>query len=322
MFKPALSFLLVFGCITSVGAQESLLPTHVSDAGEVTVTAALGFGAGQGTLKDTTFKIDFKNRNFTGDFRVGVGVGGGFEIEGSLPFQFSGTGKADDNGVEFKVETAGLGDLTLEGNYLLVPSTKATPDVMAGLVIVVPAGNDDFATPELTVGGVTVQQGDKGGLGEGVYKFGLQFGVSQKVTGAEVYGRARYLVSTGKQDTGNVEVDHPDVFTLVGGAMVPLGDTSNLDVRLTVNYLGDKVADDVVTGKSTDEAHLDLGLEARFYFTVGSTATLVLGAGIGWSQDHAVDKESSLDLEQVYTYGVGVGLHLRLGVPLVGGAKK
>ena len=50
MVKPLWSLLLVLGCITSVQAQESLLPTHISDAGEVTVTAFLRFQAGQGTL--------------------------------------------------------------------------------------------------------------------------------------------------------------------------------------------------------------------------------------------------------------------------------
>jgi hypothetical protein len=322
MFKTACSAILVFACVASVRAQESLLPTHISDTGEVTVTAMLRFNAGQGTLSDPLAEADFDLSSFFGEIRVGVGVGSGFEIEGSFPYAFSGTGEADEGGFGFEVENVGLGDLTVEGNYLLVPSSKTSPQVMAGLVVVLPMGNDDFATPEIRIGGVTVQQGDEGGIGDGVFKIGVQFGVSQKVTGAEIYGLARFVVSTGKQDDGDTEVDHPDVFTLVGGAMVPLGDTSNLDVRLTLNHRGDKVADDGFGSESTDESHLDLNLEARFYFTVGSTATLVLGAGAGWIQDHAVDEEASLDLEQAFTYGVGIGLHLSLGVPLVGGAKK
>jgi len=44
----------------------------------------------------------------------------------------------------------------------------------------------------------------------------------------------------------------------------------------------------------------------------------VLGINLGWVQDHAVDEEAELDLEEVFTYGVLIGLHLRLGVPLAG----
>jgi len=318
MVKPLWSLLLVLGCITSVQAQESLLPTHISDAGEVTVTAFLRFQAGQGTLTNPAFDVDFDDTHFLAEFRVGVGVGGGFEVEASFPFEFTGKGEADDNNLEFQVETAGLGDLTLEGNYLIVPSIKATPQVMAGLVMVLPTGKDDFATPEIRFGGVQVQAGDEGGIGEGVFKIGLQFGVSQKLVGATIYGAARYLVSTGKQDESDQEIDHPDVFSLVAGAMLPLGDTSNLDLRLTLQHVGDEIAEDDFGAESTEEAHLNMSLDSRFYFTVGSTATLVLGLNLGWVQDHAVDEEAELDLEEVFTYGVLIGLHLRLGVPLVG----
>ena len=318
MRKSAWTAVLLFACGSAAAAQESLLPTHVSDSGEVTVSAALRFAAGQGTLSNPAFEVDFDDTHFLGEFRFGVGVGGGFEIEASFPFEFSGTGEADENNVEFEVETAGLGDLTVEANYVLVPSLKATPQVIAGLVLVLPVGNDDFPTPDIRFNGVQVQDGEEGGLGEGVFKIGLQFGVSQKVTGAQIYGLARFLASTGTQDQDDAEIDHPDVFSLVAGAMLPIGETSNLDIRLTLNHVGDEIEDDDFSGESTEEAHLNMGLETRFYFTVGSTATLVLGAGLGWVQDHAVDEEAELDLEEVFTYGVTVGLHLRLGVPLVG----
>ncbi len=322
MFKSALSAFLAIGCVTSVSAQDSLIPTHVSDTGEVTVTAELRFQAGQGTLSDPLTEADIDLTNFLALFRVGVGVGSGFEIEASVPFGFSGVVESDDFALDFEIETAGLGDLTLEGNYLLVPSSKTSPQVIAGLVIVVPSGDDDFPVAEVRINGTQVQQGEEGGLGEGVFKIGVQFGVSQKVTGAHIYGAARFLVSTGTQDQDNLEIDHADVFSLLAGAMIPLGETSNLDIRLNLNYESDEVAEDDFGGESTEEAHINVNLEPRLYFTVGSTATLILGGSLGWQQDHAVDEEANLDLEQVFTYGVTLGLHLRLGVPLVGGAKK
>jgi hypothetical protein len=317
MSKTASALLLVLACAASVSAQESLRPTHISNTGEVTVTAALRYQAGGGTLTSPVFDVDFDDTHLFGEFRAGVGIGGGLEIEGSIPFEFSGKGEADDGGVEFEVETAGLGDLTLEANYLIVPASKTTPQVMAGLVLVLPVGNDDFATPELRIGGVLVQDGDEGGIGEGVFKIGAQFGVDTQVTGAHLYGLARFVISTGTQDDGDDEIDHPDVFTLVAGAMVPLGGTSNLDIRLSFQYAGDEVADNAVSGEATEEAHVSFFLEPRFYFTVGSMATIFLGGNAGWVEDHAVNEETEVDLEDVFVYGITLGLHLRLGVPLV-----
>ena len=322
MSKTAWAWVLVIGCVSPAAAQESLLPTHVSDAGEVTITGQLRYLAGRGTLSNPIFEVDFDQTHFLGEFRVGVGVGGGFEIEGSFPFEFTGMGEADESGVEFELETAGLGDLTLEGNYLLAAASKTSPSIMAGLVVVLPVGNDDFAVPEIRFNGVLVQDGEEGGLGEGVVKVGLQFGVSQKVTGAEIYGIARYLASTGTQDEDDSEIDRPDVFTLAAGAMLPVGATSSLDLRLILNHVGEEIEDDDTAGESTEEAHLELFLDARLYFTVGSTASLVLGGTLGWTQDHAVDEEADLDFEGVFNYGVTLGLHLRLGVPLVGGGRK
>jgi hypothetical protein len=318
MLKIPVSLTLVFVCSASVSAQESLIPTHISGAGEFTVEGFLRFQAGQGTLSNPAIDVDFEDTHFFAEFKAGVGVGGGFEIEASFPFEFTGTGEADESGVEFEVETAGLGDLTLEGNFLIAPSTKATPNVMAGLVIVLPSGNDDFAVPEIRFGGVQVQDGEEGGLGDGVVKAGLQFGVDHKVTGAHLYGLVRMVFSTGKQDQDDLEIDHPDVFSLVAGAMLPLGATSNLDLRLAMQHVGDEIAEDDLGGESTDEAHIQMFLDARFYFTVASTATIVLGVNGGWVQDHAVDEEAELDLEEVFTYGVTLGLHLRLGVPGTG----
>src|SRR5262245_16875744 len=200
MYKAPLSVALVLGCITSVSAQESLLPTYVNGPGEVTLEAFLRFQAGQGTLSNPVFEADFDDTHFLSEFRAGVGIGGGFEIEASVPFEFTGTGEADESGLDFELETAGLGDLTLEGNFLIAPATKDTPNVIAGLVVVLPTGNDDFGVAEIRVNGVVVQQGEESGLGDGVVKAGLQFGVSQQLTGAYLYALARMLFSTGKQD--------------------------------------------------------------------------------------------------------------------------
>lgn len=313
MSKTAWSAVLVLACAAPAAAQESLLPTYVNSTGEVTAEAILRYIAGQGTLANPAFEIDFENSSFFGEVRAAVGIGGRFEIEASFPYQFDGTGEADESGVEFEVETAGIGDLTLEGNYVITPASKDSPQVVAGLVLVVPVGDDDFGVPEVRIGGVQIQDGEDGGLGQGVFKIGLGVAVGKQVTGAYVYGGARFLVPLGKQDGDDVEVDRPDTFTLLGGAMLGLGERSNLDLRLIFNYLGDEVAEDDAGGEETEEAHINLTLEPRFYFSVGSMATIIVGGTLGWEQDHAIDEESDLDLEDVFVYGLSLGLHLRLG---------
>src|SRR5688572_11060101 len=125
MFKPVWSLVLALGCITPVVAQDSLIPTDISDSGEVTVTALLRYILGQGTLTNPLFDVDFDDTHLLGEIRVGVGLGSGFEIEGSFPFELQGKAEADEGGVEFESETAGLGDLTVEANYRLLAPAKA-----------------------------------------------------------------------------------------------------------------------------------------------------------------------------------------------------
>lgn len=314
MSKTAWSAILVLGCVTPAAAQESLLPTYVNSTGEVTAEGVVRYIAGSGTLKDPLFDVDFEDSHFFGEFRVGVGIGGRFEIEAQVPYEFTGTGEADESGVEFELETAGFGDLTLEGNYLITPASKTSPQVVGGLVVVVPTGNDDFGVPEVRINGVLIQDGEEGGLGDGVFKVGLGFAVGQQVTGAYVYGAARFLVSLGTHDEDNLEIDRPDTFSLLGGAMIGLGATSNLDLRLAFNYVGEEVAEDAGGIEETEEAHVNITFEPRLYFSVGGAATVILGGLVGWEEDHAIDEEADLDLEDVFVYGVTLGLHLRLGV--------
>jgi hypothetical protein len=307
--------LVVLASAGSAWSQESLLPTHISGSGEVIVTGEVRFIAGQGSLTNPAFDIDFDDTRFFGLLRAGVGLGGSFELEAMLPYEFTGQGEADESGVEFETETAGMGDLTFDLNYLITPASKTSPQVMAGLVVVVPSGNDDFATPEIRINGTVVQDGEEGGLGEGVFKVGLQFGVSKQVATTHLYGVARFLVPTSTQDEDDVEIDRPDVFSIQVGALLGLGGTADLDLRLTFNYVGDEIEEDETGGESTEEAHINLVLEPRFYFSVGDTISIILGGTVGWEEDHAVIEEAELDLEDTFVYGVTLGLHLRLGLP-------
>jgi hypothetical protein len=313
MSKTTGSAILVFAFAIPAAAQESLLPTYVNQSGEVTVEATFRYLAGQATLSAPIAEADFESTNLFGDLRAGVGLGGRFEIEASVPFVFDSTAEAEEGGLEVEFETAGLGDLSLEANYLITPASKTSPQVVGGLIVVLPTGDNDFAEPEVRFNGVQIEEGKEGGLGDGVVKVGLGFAVGKQLTGAHVYGAARFLISTGTDEEDDLEIDRPDVFSVVGGAMVDIGAHSSLDIRAIINYVGDEVAEDDTGAESTDEAHVNVTLEPRLYFSIGDTATLILGGAVGWEQDHAVDEEAELEVEDAFTYGVSLGLHLRLG---------
>ena len=313
MSKLAYSIALVLGLASAARAQESLLPTYVNDASEFTLTGRLGYIAGEGTLTNPAFDIDFEDTIVLAEIRFAVGIGGRFEIEAAVPFAFSGSGEADESNVEFEIETAGMGDMSLDLNYAIIQESKSSPQVFAGLVMVLPVGDDDFGVPEIRIGGVQVQDGEEAGLGEGVFKAGLQVGVSKELTGAHVYGLVRFIAATQTQEEDDVEIERPDVFTFIAGAMVPLGSNSNLDLRLNVNFVGDEVEEDDTFGDTTEEAHYRATLEALLYFQVGDTAAIILGGSVGMTEDHAIDEEAELDLEEVFTYGLQLGLHLRFG---------
>jgi hypothetical protein len=313
MSKFAYSTAFVLALASAASAQDSLLPTYINDSAEITATGRLGYFAGEGSLTNPAFDIDFEDTIILAELRAAIGIGGRFEIEAAVPFAFSGSGEADESNVELEIETAGMGDMSLDLNYAIIQESKSSPQIMAGLVMVLPVGNDDFGVPEIRIGGVQVQDGEEAGLGEGVFKAGLQVGVSKKLTGAHVYGLVRFIAATQNQEEDDVEIDRPEVFTVVAGAMVPLGSTSNLDLRLNVNFVGDEVEDDDTFGETTEEAHFRANLDAFVYFNIGDTATIILGGNIGMTQDHAIDEEAELDLEEVFTYGLSLGLHLRFG---------
>jgi hypothetical protein len=317
MSKSAWTALWILAAGSAAMAQDALVPTHISNFGEITATFRLRYDAGQGNLKDPTFELDLDVKRFFGELQAGVGLGHGFEVEATLPYQFQGTFQAEQGGVEFEQEQVGLGDLTLAGNYRLVEESKTSPQVIGGLLLVLPFGNDDLGATELRIGGVTITQGDEQGLSDDVFKIGFQAGVSKKLEAAEVYGLIGFLVATEDRDEGNIEVDLPNVFTLTAGAKMPLGATTFLDLRTNLRHVGEEVEDDPA-GDSTEEAHVELELQARFYFTLGGGAAVVLGAGVGWIQDHAVVEESNLDVEGLYTYGLEFGIHIHLGLPVVG----
>jgi hypothetical protein len=161
MVKSALSFALVIAGAASASAQDYLLPTYVSGAGEINISAELRYQVGEGTLSNPAFEVDFEDTHVLGLFRASVGIGGGFEIEASAPFEFTGKGEADEGGVEFDVETAGLGDLTLEGTSCLV--SKEGPGPRAS-IIVLPSGNATSPRRD-PVGGVQGPQARKASAG-------------------------------------------------------------------------------------------------------------------------------------------------------------
>ena len=315
MAKPA-SFILVFIWASPVAAQESLLPTHISGPHEITVTAELRYTSISGFLSDSLGELDYRETHVLADLRFGVGVGGGFEIEGSFPVDLQGRARADESDLEIEIETGGLGDLTVEGNYLLRPATGSSPQIMAGLLLVLPTGDDDLALAEIRSAGSIVQEGEKGGIGDGVFKAGFQFGLSQRSEEGQVYyGQIRYVFPLGTQNGDDFEADHADVFSLTVGGLLPLGEKSSLELKWALGVLGDEVVDFETGGDATEEAHYSIAFESRFLFNMGRTSTLILGLGFAWIQDHELIEQDDFELEDAFGWGLSIGLHFRLGVP-------
>jgi hypothetical protein len=311
MPKPA-SFILAFLCASPVAAQETLLPTDILEQREFTVTTELRYTVLEALLVDPLSVLDFKQTQLLADLRIGVGLGGGFEIEGSFPIAFRNRAKADEEDFlgDFEIESGGLGDLTVEGNHLL------SPQLMGGLVLVLPTGDDDLPVAEIRFDGDVIQEGEKGGIGEGVFKAGFQVGLSHEADDGQIYyGRIRYVLALGTQEEDDFEIEHADVFTLTLGALLPLGENWDVDLRWNLAILGDEVAEADTGEEATEESHFSIDFESRFLVKVGRTSTLILGLGFGWIQDHEVAEEDDAELEDAWGWGLTLGLHVKWGEP-------
>lgn len=208
--------------------QNGLTPTDILGAGEITATAQLSAALGQGKLSHPVVDLDIDSTTFQVQLSAAVGLGLGFEVELGIPYQFSGITKGDGTWLGWDTRTEekadGFGDLTLAVNYRILKEDAALPQWIAGAIVVMPSGNDKRGDTSWEVSGVTIQDGKRGGIGDGVWKYGLQTAVSKRFGLVEPYAGFRYIFGGDRKRN---DVDEERARRSRGGR-IPSGSVSAL----------------------------------------------------------------------------------------------
>jgi hypothetical protein len=297
------------------GAQDGLTPTDVLPMGRFTATARLQTQLGTGTFDAFagTVSEDIELRTFAVQFEAAVGIGYGFELEASLPYAFTLETEVDATGLDITEESKGIGDMNLGANYMILPDSASGPQLMVGAFMVLPTGDDTPSVAEVqsTIPALN-QAGEEGGIGEGAFTFGFLAGISKRMENLEPYLLFRYRLG-GSNEEDNIDTDYADVGSVLLGLEIHSGEQVTLDVRAVLDFYSKEVEEDTTGAKSTEEAYVQYGLEGRLYASLGSQFSLVIGLGFRALEDHAIDEEADLNIEDTFVYGAEIGLHIVLG---------
>ncbi len=311
--------LIIFSAASLAAAQEKddnvLTPTDVLEAAQISLTAALRIGLGGAEVGDAagTWDLDVDQETFDLIFAAGIGLGRGFEIEASIPYEIKGVIGAASGGGEYGADSYSVGGLTLHGVYRLLKGEKETPQWVVSAIVVAPTGYWKEAEAEITIGGTTIVEGDKGGIGEGVWRYGLGTAISKRFGAFEPYVGLSYLFG-GDAERKDTEYERPNIGQVFLGAEFHVSPEATIDVRGEVQFVDEEVEQDKLTGaESTEENYQAYVLVAQLYARVGPGVTLLLGGGIFTVQDHLLSEEGNLELEGHLSFVLQVGLHLVLG---------
>jgi hypothetical protein len=296
--------------------QNGLTPTDILGAGEITATAQLSAALGQGKLSHPVVDLDIDSTTFQVQLSAAVGLGLGFEVELGIPYQFSGITKGDGTWLGWDTRTEekadGFGDLTLAVNYRILKEDAALPQWIAGAIVVMPSGNDKRGDTSWEVSGVTIQDGKRGGIGDGVWKYGLQTAVSKRFGLVEPYAGFRYIFGGDRKRNG-VDEERADVGSLLLGSEFHASPAATIDVRALVDFVGKDVTEDG-GAESTEEAHVRYGFQATAYVDVAPSVTLLAGLGVTLAENHALSKEDQLDIKDSFSYYFMIGIHVNIGI--------
>lgn len=318
MKRVALMLVVFLAPVSMVAAQEKddnvLTPTDILEFGQFSITGAVQVLLGRATVKDGTgtLDVDLDTREYDLYFAGGVGLGGGFEVEASIPYRIQGIGKAEEGIVEFEQETYSVGDLTLRGNYRVLKEEKESPQLVVGAIVVVPTGYWREQVAEITVGGTVLQEGEKGGIGEGIWRFGLGAALSKRFGPFEPYAGGEYLLG-GDAERRDVDYERPGKGRAFAGAELHLSENATIDLRGTVDFVGKAIRTENDVDE-TEEQHLNYGAAATLYARLSKGLTLLLGGGVMATQDHWLNKEGEIEIEGAFGYYLAAGLHLMLGL--------
>ena len=320
MIRSFVAFFLLTTAASEALAQEepkhALTLTDVLEFGQFSLTGRLALFDGKATLADPTgaADLDFDLTTFDFSFEGAVGLGQGFEVEVAIPYQFVGDtdGDGDLGGVpvDFESENEGFGDLEVTPVYRLMLEDESTPQWIVAAIIVAPTGNDKRGRPEISAGPLS-QSGEKGGIGEGVWNYGLGTAVSKRFGIAEPYVGFSYVIG-GKRSRNGVDEDRADVGSILLGSEWHVSPDATLDTRVFIQFSGEDVTEDGGV-KTKEEANVSYGFQTEVYIHLGSGFSLLAGGAVLAVEDHEVDDTGPLDIEDTVLYGVQIGIHYFFG---------
>jgi hypothetical protein len=317
MKRIVLPLVALLACASMAMAQEKednvLTPTDVLEFGQFSITGLIQASLGTATVEDGTgtFSVDADLQSYNLLLSGGVGLGRGLEIEAEIPYQFQGTLEGEEGLLGWEEETYSVGDLTLRGIYRILKEEKDSPQWVVGAIVVAPTGYWKEGIAEITVGNVVVQEGEKGGIGEGIWRYGIGSAISKRFGAFEPYAGAQYLVG-GDAERKDVDYERPGIGQVFVGAELHVSKEARIDVRGNMDFVGEAVRTENLVDQ-TEEQHQNYSATATLYARLAPGLTLLLGGGVMTTQDHWIDKENEIEVNGVFAYYLTVGLHLMVG---------
>jgi hypothetical protein len=298
---------------SSAFAQDGLTPTDVLEWGQVTLTGRLQFAAGHGDSTTGAIERDLDLTQFDALFAGAVGLGFGFEVEASVPYRFIGDTEIDGTNFEQDFEEVGFGDLTVSPVFRLLKDGEDGAQVIVAALLVAPTGKTEPAEPETRVGPLTFD-GEEGGIGDAVWRYGVLAGIGKRLGIVEPYLTVSWISGgEGEVQSDSIDVERPDVWTVTFGSEFHAGGQLTLDLRGAVRILDEEIETDQTGAETVEEAHFTHSWQGQVYFTAGSGVTLILGVGVSFIEDHTVDEAANRDVEGLFVWGASVGVHIVLG---------
>ncbi|HVE42890.1 MAG TPA: hypothetical protein VNM14_23620 [Planctomycetota bacterium] len=308
---PAL--LLLAAATPSWAQDDALLPTHLIDGGQVFVTGTFQYLEGHGDAQVLGLDGDFDQKAYQVRLDGGVGLGMGFEIDASIVGQFRGTTDADfaNGALGFESESRGFSDLTVAALYRILKDDSALPQLIVGGILVAPVGNDKKGQSETVIGGVRIQDKEESGIGQGVWHYGIEAGISKNLSLIEPYLLTSYVFGGRRHENGVTE-DRADTWNVLVGAQWHLSPQATIDTRAIFSRDGIDRQED--NGSQVKEHnHFTYSGEVDLYAKLGGGVTLILGGGAFFVEDHELNDLAQLNVKNDYVWYVQVGLHLLLG---------
>ncbi len=295
-------------------AQEGLTPTDVHDFGEFSASLRMELADGQGDFTGTGVDLDVDLAQYRLVAAAAVGLGMGFEVEATVPYQITGEVETDGTfgglPADTEQESLGFGDAQLGLIYRLLEEDATGPQVIVGALVVAPTGNDADGRADGTLGAFTLD-GEEGGIGQGVWKYGFGAAVSKRFGVVEPYLVGAYLFG-GERSHDGVDEERSDVGTVSLGSEFHVTPQATIDVRAIAQFVGEDVQEDQGV-KQEAEDHFDHTYAAALYINLGPGITLVAGGSVGFVGDHETNQTTGTELEDTMIYSLQPGVHVNFG---------